>query len=422
MRKASHQDRVAAARFRCTSSNAKGGLPYFRAITLSCTTVPIEGIGTAAVDKWGRMYYDPAFVDSIGMDELCFVVLHEVSHLAMGHHRRLRAILGREPDGAEAKLWNIAADLCINVILRDAGCTLVKGCVLPAMFGLEENLSTERYYELLRDKIKFVELPAYGDGAGNPAPGRGLGGSAADGVTKPWESPGPGEPGGDGPDVPAAISEFHQTLLSRQAAEDAIKAKQRGNIPAGLERWASAIIRPKVDPRKELLALVRHGLTQAAGMRDFTYSRPARRRPATNVVLPAMRTTVPRVTIIVDTSGSMSERDLGIGLGLIGSVIRALPDQGGVRVLAGDTRVAAARTVFRPEQVQLAGGGGTDMAHICREAMTERLKPQLVVILTDGFTPWPEPLGVPVVACLTPSGADSTAPPAWIKAVQLEEA
>ena len=78
------------------------------------------------------------------------------------------------------------------------------------------------------------------------------------------------------------------------------------------------------------------------------------------------------MTVIVDTSGSMEQNDLALALGVIGNALRSLPDPRGLRVLAGDTAVACAKNVFRPEQIELSGGGGTDMAAMIVAACEER--------------------------------------------------
>ena len=89
-------------------------------------------------------------------------------------------------------------------------------------------------------------------------------------------------------------------------------------------------------------------------------------------MLPAHVKPIPRVTVIVDTSGSMEEGDLALALGVIGNALRSLPDPRGLRVLAGDTAVACAKNVFRPEQIELSGGGGTDMSAMILAACEER--------------------------------------------------
>ena len=136
-------------------------------------------------------------------------------------------------------------------------------------------------------------------------------------------------------------------------------------------------------------------------------------------MLPAHVKPIPRVTVIVDTSGSMEPSDLALALGVIGNALRSLPDPRGLRVLAGDTVVACAKNVFRPEQVELAGGGGTDMNVLIQAAAEERPAPKAILVVTDGYTGWPDkPVGPHVMACLTrASTAESV--PEWIQTVVL---
>jgi predicted metal-dependent peptidase len=88
-------------------------------------------------------------------------------------------------------------------------------------------------------------------------------------------------------------------------------------------------------------------------------------------------------------------------------------------VLAGDTAIQTAKNVFRPEQVSLVGGGGTDMAGLIVAAAEERLAPKAILVVTDGYTGWlPEPVGPHVMACLTRADT-ARAVPEWIQTVVL---
>ena len=72
----------------------------------------------------------------------------------------------------------------------------------------------------------------------------------------------------------------------------------------------------------------------------------------------------------------MEENDLTLALGVIANVLKSLPDPRGVRVLAGDTTVQTAKNIFRPEQVELTGGGGTEMDRLIVAAAEERPAPR----------------------------------------------
>lgn len=98
--------------------------------------------------------------------------------------------------------------------------------------------------------------------------------------------------------------------------------------------------------------------------------------------------------------------------------------QAQVRVLAVDTNVHAVRRVTSASQVQLVGGGGTDMGAGIAGAAALRPKPSVVVVLTDGFTPWPDrpPKGVKVVVGLLTHdlGHGAWSAPAWARAVVID--
>ena len=83
--------------------------PYYYTILAACTRKPAPGLGTFAVTE-DTMYYDMAFVASLNVSELVFVLIHEMMHIVMQHSLRFK---GRtDPD-----LWNVACDLYINSII-----------------------------------------------------------------------------------------------------------------------------------------------------------------------------------------------------------------------------------------------------------------------------------------------------------------
>ncbi|MFT5526706.1 MAG: hypothetical protein ACI9HK_004686, partial [Pirellulaceae bacterium] len=63
------------------------------------------------------------------------------------------------------------------------------------------------------------------------------------------------------------------------------------------------------------------------------------------------------------------------------------------------------------------------VAVIIEQALDERPCPQLILVCTDGWTPWPtENNGVPIVACITGKLADLPncyRPPNWITTLEL---
>ncbi len=239
-------------------------------------------------------------------------------------------------------------------------------------------------------------------------------GSGCDGIHRVYELPELADAGGLSPVAAEAIR--------RTVAIEFQAHPGRGDIPGDWGRWVSTILDPVVDWRNVLHAAVRRGLGWANGHTDYTYTRISRRQAAAGpVILPALRRPVPRVGIVLDTSGSVDDGLLAQALGEIDGVLSALgvadPQ---VTVLAVDAAVHAVTTVRRADATRLAGGGGTDMALGIQAAQELRPHVDVIVVLTDGQTGWPgQPAPMPVIAVLIGrTRADLPRTPDWIQRVE----
>jgi len=72
-------------------------------------------------------------------------------------------------------------------------------------------------------------------------------------------------------------------------------------------------------------------------------------------------------------------------------------------------------------QVELIGAGGTDMGAGIAAAAALRPRSAVTVVLTDGFTPWPDepPRGMRVVVGLL--GDDVPEAPGWTRAIRVPD-
>ena len=128
------------------------------------------------------------------------------------------------------------------------------------------------------------------------------------------------------------------------------------------------------------------------------------------------------LAIVIDTSGSMSNKALGEAVKIVAGVIKTLPRRDAVRVMAADAQTYDCQKVFREEQIILTGGGGTDMRQAIVDASELKPRPDIVLCLTDGLTGWPDgPTDhVPCVAIIVSDG-DAKSAPAWIDQVVVSE-
>jgi hypothetical protein len=164
----------------------------------------------------------------------------------------------------------------------------------------------------------------------------------------------------------------HEAAAIRIRVRDAIR-RGRGTVPAGWERWAEGVAEPMEDWRALLGAAFRTCLAAAgAGAGDYTYRRPGRRASSLGgqVILPSLRRPLPQVAVIVDTSLSVSDRDLGSALSEIAGISRAVGIHGNrIAVYSCDAAVHTVQRVCSAEEITLVGGGGTDLRQGIDRAM-----------------------------------------------------
>lgn len=388
--------------------------PYLSSALYRVIPVAKEGLGTMGIDKWWRLYFDPLCTWT--PKQVATVLYHEMGHLLRGHSDRqgVRDHMG----------FNIAGDLEINDDIRDelkAKADWPMRPCFPDDFKCPDGETAEFYYDKLPQQMKNGQG---GDASGQPKPGAGNCGSAS-GNPGSWEDGPPpgesdantGEKGKD--DAPVGIGQTEGDMIKRKIAQDAQEhSRTRGDTPEWIKRWADEILNPVIPWQKILAGMVRHAMADVSGMVNYTYQRPSRRQAAmADVIMPAMRRPVPNLCCVVDTSGSMGEKDLAECLGEINGILRTAGAKG-IDVLVADADVKGAKRVFKAEQVSLVGGGGTDMRVGINAALKRQPKPHIIIVLTDGETPWPDsPVRAKVIACIV--GGHKGKMPEWIKRVDV---
>jgi predicted metal-dependent peptidase len=89
-----------------------------------------------------------------------------------------------------------------------------------------------------------------------------------------------------------------------------------------------------------------------------------------------------------------------------------------VLVLACDAAVGAANRVRRVDEIELVGGGGTDMRVGISGAESSRPRPDVVVVFTDGLTPWPDrPTRARLIVAVIGEPSAVAQVPAWATTV-----
>lgn len=393
-------DGVEFEAFRLARLVAAEQMPYFMHGLFAAQPVAAPELGTFAVDARWRLYVDPALLVGAGSWSAPLagaVLLHEVGHLLRSHSVRTEAL----PRPLDHSMWNYAADAEINDDLLSAGVGLPEGVITPQMLGCEPGGVAEDYYAAIcGDAADSVPDPGGDPGCGSGAGCKGV----------------PAEVGADEVVSVPGIDDADADLVRRhvaQAVRDAASGKGRGSAPAGLVRWAAGVLAPPTVAWDRILrALIRRAVADQTGRSDYSYGRPSRRR-VPGVVLPAMRGPSITVTIVVDTSGSMGAADLDAAMREVGGVLRSSGvARERVRILACDAESAVPQRVRSVAEIRLVGGGGTDMRVGIAAAEATRPVPHVVIVLTDGDTPWPSAPSRSSLVCAV-IGNRSAVTPEW---------
>ncbi|MFF8536236.1 VWA-like domain-containing protein [Streptomyces sp. NPDC015532] len=385
--------------------------PYLATALFALHTVASRRVPTMAVDRHWRCYVSPGFVDRTPVEDLAGVWVHEVSHLLRDHHGRSERFARRHglTGPAERLRMNIAADCEINDDAFGTGLVRPEGAVMPQLLNLPPGELMEDYLRQFRLGPR-TEAMAWLDC-----------GSGADGREREWDL---------GPDGAHGLSAQERDAVRFRVAQG-IKARP-GKSPAGWERWAEDAFHPPQPWRELLGAAVRSAASGPGAGEDYTYGRPARRSASVpGAVLPSLRRRPPRVSVVIDTSGSVSDAELGSALLEVSAISRAVGGRRDlVTVVSCDAAAGVAHPLCRAEGIPLLGGGGTDLRSGFTAALRARPRPDVVVVLTDGQTPWPESRPpCRTVVGLFPRGGGSCdeddpdyvpdAPPAWARVVEI---
>lgn len=405
-------DRLAAAKLWLTSE--QGDLPYLASALYSLHAVACVEVATITADTDWRVYVNPRWVAGASVPDIGAHLAHVTWHLLADHADRAGSML---VTSATAQTWRDATDVTVAETLDAAGLA-GHGLPLPDERGLTPGRSAEEHYATLS---RLPPPPPDGSSAGSAdadtddVAASDTCGSSADGLLRPHELP-------LSADAPAVGKVQADEVRRRVAIEFREHVTSRGTQPGDALRWASAILEPVVPWQQVLTAAVRRAAGWAHGHTDYTYTRPSRRQHAVRgVLLPATRRPLPTIALVVDTSGSVDDGMLGQALGEVDGAIAGLGVPGEqVTVLACDAAVSTVQRVRRAADTRLGGGGGTDMRAGIDAASRLRPRPDVLVVLTDGYTPWPEhpPAGMALVAALLRRVGTSAPPaPAWAVSV-----
>jgi predicted metal-dependent peptidase len=407
-------EKIQAARFLLNKKR-----PYLATALWALQTIEKEGLGTMAVDKKWRLYYDPEIEKIWETEEIAGVIYHEILHLLRDHPNRLL--------NYPAEIANIAADAEINDDLLKEKIELPDDPVTPQKINMPEGLLAEEYAEqLMKQNSEILSdlLSNLIKNENKPQPGAGNCGSIATGRKAPWELGDIEEENSSNKEAPG-YTDTELEIIRKQIAKDIEEFSQKnpGTVPDYMVRWAKEKLKPKVNWKKELSAAIKNTIATISGMVDYTYNRPSRRQSAAgNVILPSLRQPIPNVAVVIDTSGSISNHMLSQAVAEVDGILKSVGLKEGIKYIACDYDVHVTDKITNVKKLKLQGGGGTNMAQGIKAAAELKPCPDICVVLTDGYTPWPDdpPAKMKIIVGLIKTGNVLPLVPTWAKKIEIE--
>lgn len=353
------------------------------------------------------------YADGLTEPELRFVLFHESYHKAYRHMTIWAHLFKRNPVAT-----NMAADYRINADLKrlgNANISMPDGCLYDAKYDDPALWDTKRIYD---DLLKNGKGKGSGKCNGNCQPSNGHGGQPNGQCTCPqgFDEHGWGE------------AEEMTADEQRQLAQDIDQALRQGSLLAGkmganIDRSLEDLIAVKRDWKQDLREFL---TTFTRGSDQSTWQRPSRRHIAQDMYMPStLSESMGEMVIAVDASGSVSQQLLTYFLSHVCRIMETIKPIK-VNLIWWDGEVGS-HQVYEPHQydtlkdtVRVVGGGGTTVSCVSRFLNKNKIKPECILILTDGFLGSDYGSHWPAQVLWAIQGADDFSPPNG-KVIQLPE-
>lgn len=400
----------------------KKAKPFYYSVLVAMGNIPTYEVPTMGVSI-NKLYWNPNFVCEIGIEEIIFILMHEVMHVVMKHNVRAG---NRDHD-----IWNRACDFYINTLLihelglknpgdrtdivannsRIGICAEPHGLYTDMTPDELKDMTPEKIYTELQSLIQQVQKMMQGQGQGQGQQGNGQTDknpklSDLNNATYRGQKMGNNNDNGlNDSDLvmdkssknttPERAGQMADALLRRAVTIHKMNNRQFGGDQAdAIERIVELALAPKINWKQVLKSKL-----VAASRKVNSFSSPDRRFIGRNIILPGPRMAEPDalkgVKICIDISDSISDEDLGVALAQVAQLLKIYKAE--AELLYWDTRVRATYEFDNDNFKDMlkkkpAGGGGTDANCIFSYFETnkeykrgKKVKPSIIIVFTDGY-------------------------------------
>lgn len=346
--------------------------PFFGqlALRLPFKDVTDEGWCDTAATNYKYIFYNRNFIEKLDDDEIVFLIGHELGHCIFEHFIR------REKK--DPKLWNMAGDYVINLMLKNARIGRVITTV-PALIDQKyEGYTTEEVYEDLcqnnsehQDTLD-VHIEMDSDDNGDQKDNKSSSGDE--------EGKG-GKPSIDPKDVKKIENEIKQAVLQAAASSDA------NDIPAEIQRIINELTESKMNWKELIRSSVESSIKS-----DYSWMRSSRKNWHISSILPGMMPDEEiNICIGIDTSGSISQKTLTDFISEVNGIMEQFENYT-IHIWQFDTNVYGYDVFTHDDdkdirEYEIKGGGGTDFEANWEFMKNNEIEPDQFIMFTD-MMPW----------------------------------
>jgi predicted metal-dependent peptidase len=346
--------------------------PFFASLALKMRLVEDSRCKTMWTDGIS-MGYNPAFVESLPLEQVKGLICHEVMHVACGHNTRR----GQR----DHEKWNVACDYAVDPIVKEAGFTQP----WENINSKYDNWEAERIFKDLIQSNNAKNREYDKGGAGQNINSQDSNNNKQQNYDREYlygcgeVRDLPAKNGGKASKAEKRQAEQEQKIAVKQAAQI---AKSQGALPNSLERLVNIITEPKIAWREVLARF----LTENA-RNDYSWQRPNPRFIQQGLYLPELKNPeLGLVALLVDTSGSITQKDLNDFASEILGILAVYKTE--LMVIYVDAAVQGFDVISSDDtelNLELKGGGGTDYRPGFTWLQEVGHQPTAVVYMTDGY-------------------------------------
>lgn len=384
-RKVSAEEKLRHARYSLNSEN-----PFFGYLTMHLDIEEAEGEAAQFLEAEDtpftirsdeKVFYNEEKVMDLNDAEIQGALAHMVMHLATSSFDRRNE---REP-GA----WDIATDVKINSLMKQNGMATPNSPFTPEnedyidlSFLLPDdsdedsleirdlsNRNAEQVYDIINDKGDPDKMQA-----------------AVEETFDNHEESEEDDSTAAGEDQADADEWANRMSKAKSHAEQ----KQQGDEPSGIDRYIDEVLQPQID-WKTILQQYMTRLTN----HDYSWNRPNKKYRAHGHYLPRMKSESVNVTVLLDTSGSISDEELALFVSEISSMVNGF-EFVNLDVVQHTTDVYkherfSGSSISREQLKNMdLKSGGTNHVPAFNYVRENNLDPDVIVSLTDMASSFPD--------------------------------